>query len=513
MNEDTMSAVLQQTPEAPSLTSREEAATGIRDAIRHRVLNRNVSDRLTSTAVRVLDQGSLTAALTLTVISAFLRQNDNSLSSLLGRKISFRAVLLEICLLGGWRVMFWAMSLYQPRLISGIGSLLWRVPLTIVPCAALLIPVFVWRMPGLQLAHSCMVFWFVGTTLMLSVRATFFSYEELVRPRFRKPRSVVICGTGMRARGLAVELSEHPEFRYQVLGFVDSMQHAACAGIAPLLGPVAALESLLMRLPVDEVIVALPVKSHFSDVEHIVNICGRAGVQLQYSLDLFTTEIAKNRTLERAADSRVVLEMVNRDHRMFLKDFLDRGAALIGLLLLAPVMLCVAAAIKFSSRGPIFFVQHRYGLNKRQFGMIKFRSMVTDAEARLKAIEHLNETGGPMFKLKNDPRITGIGRLIRRTSLDELPQLINVLRGEMSLVGPRPLPQRDVEHFSEAWLMRRFSVKPGITGLWQVSGRSSTDFDSAIKLDLRYIDRWSLAMDARILLRTLTAVVRGSGAY
>ena len=152
-------------------------------------------------------------------------------------------------------------------------------------------------------------------------------------------------------------------------------------------------------------------------------------------------------------------------------------------------------------------------MNKRRFGMIKFRSMVINAEAQLASLEHLNETSGPTFKMKRDPRVTRVGAFLRSTSLDELPQLINVVKGEMSLIGPRPLPMRDVQRFSEPWLMRRFSVKPGITGLWQVSGRSNTDFDDAIQLDLRYIDRWSPLLDLKILLQTLGAVVRRSGAY
>ena len=172
-----------------------------------------------------------------------------------------------------------------------------------------------------------------------------------------------------------------------------------------------------------------------------------------------------------------------------------------------------AIGIKMGSKGPVFFVQRRFGLGKRMFGMIKFRSMVVDAEARQSDIEHMNENSGPIFKIRRDPRITRFGSILRRTSLDELPQLINVLLGDMSLVGPRPLPLRDVQLFSEPWLMRRFSVKPGITGLWQVSGRSNTDFSQAIKLDLRYIDHWSLLMDMEILLRTFSAVFRGDGAY
>ena len=172
----------------------------------------------------------------------------------------------------------------------------------------------------------------------------------------------------------------------------------------------------------------------------------------------------------------------------------------------------VALAVKLTSPGPVLFKQPRYGYNRRRFPMYKFRTMVKDAEQRLKELEHLNEAAGPVFKIKKDPRLTSIGGFLRSTSIDELPQLFNVLLGHMSLVGPRPLPVRDVSRFSEATLMRRFSVLPGMTGLWQVSGRSSLGFNDWIALDLKYIDNWSLLEDLRILLITVPVVLRGRGA-
>jgi exopolysaccharide biosynthesis polyprenyl glycosylphosphotransferase len=473
-----------------------------------------VSQQFAGPLLRLLDQLALTAALFFTVLSYYLKQpNDGGITGFLTLRVSMRNLLIELVLLAAWRLVFWMMGLYHLRLIRGISSFLWRVPLTVIPCTAVLIPVLMSGHSDRELMRSCMLFWFTGTTFMLSSRAALFTWDEQVRPMLRRRRSVIICGTGLRARALAFELATHPDFRYQLLGFIDSAPQSACDRMAPLLGAVDEMESVLMRLPVDEVMIALPVKSHFETIEEIVAICGRAGVQTQYSLDIFTTDIAKTRKLENIDGNRVVLQMVNQDHRLYLKGFVDRAIAGLGLFLLSPLLLAVAIAIKLTSNGPIFFVQQRFGLNKRKFGMIKFRSMVVDAEARQAALEHLNEVQGPTFKIKADPRITGIGKFIRRTSIDELPQLFNVLRGDMSLVGPRPLPTRDVERFSEAWLMRRFSVKPGITGLWQVSGRSNTDFDNAIKLDLRYIDKWSLALDFKILARTLSAVVRGSGAY
>jgi lipopolysaccharide/colanic/teichoic acid biosynthesis glycosyltransferase len=195
-----------------------------------------------------------------------------------------------------------------------------------------------------------------------------------------------------------------------------------------------------------------------------------------------------------------------------LKRAIDVVGAVVLLIVLAPVMLGIVLAIKLTTRGPALFAHERYGYMKRRFQMYKFRTMVNGAEQLQSALEQYNEASGPAFKISNDPRITRVGRFLRRTSLDQLPQLWHVLRGEMSLVGPRPLPTRDVRRFTEPWLMRRFSMRPGLTCLWQISGRTTLSFQRWIELDLEYIDRWSLPLDVWILLRTIPAVIRGTGA-
>ena len=182
------------------------------------------------------------------------------------------------------------------------------------------------------------------------------------------------------------------------------------------------------------------------------------------------------------------------------------------LVLLAPVFLIVAILIKLEMSGPVFFVQDRVGLNKRRFRMYKFRTMIGDAEKRQSELESLNEADGPVFKIKNDPRVTRLGKFLRKASIDELPQLLNVLMGDMSLVGPRPLPMRDYHGFDQDWVRRRFSVRPGITCLWQVNGRSSVSFKEWMELDLHYIDHWSFWLDVKLLAKTIPAVVRGTGA-
>jgi len=267
-----------------------------------------------------------------------------------------------------------------------------------------------------------------------------------------------------------------------------------------------------MKNVIDEVVIALPVKTQYVAIERTIAICKRMGVQVLYCENLFETPRSGRCHREPFDDQKVTLKMVPDDYRHRIKRSFDALGALIGLILCAPLFLIVAILIKATSKGPVLFRQERYGLGRRTFCIYKFRTMVENAEAAQAALEHMNENAGPVFKIFKDPRITKLGALLRRTSIDELPQLLNVLKGEMSLVGPRPLNLRDVGKFSEAWLMRRFSVKPGLTCLWQIGGRSNVSFDRWMELDLHYIDHWSLEMDLRILVKTIPAVLRGTGA-
>jgi exopolysaccharide biosynthesis polyprenyl glycosylphosphotransferase len=201
------------------------------------------------------------------------------------------------------------------------------------------------------------------------------------------------------------------------------------------------------------------------------------------------------------------------DWHLATKRLIDLVAGVLLLVALSPLLLLVALLIKLDSTGPVFFCQERVGLNRRRFQLFKFRTMYDGSHRQQASFERLNEAAGPVFKIKRDPRVTRIGLFLRRFSIDELPQLLNVIRGEMSLVGPRPLPVRDVERIDSLWQRRRFSVKPGLTCLWQVNGRSDLNFDRWVRMDLEYIDHWSLELDFRILLKTIPAVLKGSGAY
>jgi exopolysaccharide biosynthesis polyprenyl glycosylphosphotransferase len=198
--------------------------------------------------------------------------------------------------------------------------------------------------------------------------------------------------------------------------------------------------------------------------------------------------------------------------QIFTKRTVDLVLSLALLVLLSPLLTAVAIAIKMTSSGPLLFRQKRVGINKRQFTMYKFRTMVPNAEKLQEMLLPQNEMSGPAFKIKNDPRVTRIGSILRKASIDELPQLLNVLKGDMSLVGPRAMSVRDYQFFDQDWQRRRFSVRPGITCLWQVKGRNNVPFEQWMEMDMQYIDKWSLWLDFKILARTIPAVIRGTGA-
>jgi len=261
------------------------------------------------------------------------------------------------------------------------------------------------------------------------------------------------------------------------------------------------------------VVITLPMKSLYDEASTIARLCEGQGILVRYLSNPFNLNFARSRADHFEGDTIITLTTGRmRGVSLIFKRALDVVASFAGILLLTPLFLIVGLWIKFTSPGPVFFFQERVGLSKRRFRLYKFRTMVADAEEKMAEIEHLNEVSGPVFKIKNDPRITPIGRILRKTSIDELPQLFNVLKGDMSLVGPRPLPVRDYKGFDEDWHRRRFSVRPGITCLWQVNGRSNTSFDDWMKLDMEYIDNFSLGLDFKILAKTIPAVIRGSGA-
>lgn len=331
------------------------------------------------------------------------------------------------------------------------------------------------------------------------------------RRRGLNQRFVLIAGVGPRGQQMADMFEQHQELGYKLLGFVDDVSQPHLRD--QLLGSLDEIDRILATRVVDEIIITLPVKSYYQQIAKIVSLAEDQGIMVRMHSDLFDRRLARSVAEQFDGVPVLTLYMSPRtDWKMNIKRGIDVLGAATMLILLAPVLAVIALLVRLTSRGPAIFAQDRVGFNKRRFRMYKFRTMVIDAEQRMAEIEHLNEAAGPVFKIKKDPRLTPIGKFLRKTSLDELPQFYNVLRGDLSLVGPRPLSVRDFERFDEFWFNRRFSVRPGITCIWQVSGRSNTTFEQWIQQDLDYIDNWSLALDFKILWKTIPAVLRGDGA-
>lgn len=325
---------------------------------------------------------------------------------------------------------------------------------------------------------------------------------------------VIIIGTGERAKELSEALRKQTEWGIKILGHLDPDATRVGQQIldAPVIGTIEDISTCLKNMVVDEIIIAIP-RSMLEDVELIAYACEEEGIKLRFMADIFNLDVARIGLTLVNSIPLLNLEPVAQDEiRLIVKRCIDLALVLLSMPIVLPIMAIIAIAIKYDSPGPVLFKQERVGLKKRVFPMLKFRSMVEDAEKELKNIEHLNEAEGPIFKIQDDPRITRVGRFIRKTSLDELPQLFNVLYGEMSLVGPRPMSLRDVNLFDKGIQRKRFSVKPGLTCLWQISGRSDLPFYKWLELDLKYIENWSLFLDLKILIKTIPVVLKGSGA-
>lgn len=359
--------------------------------------------------------------------------------------------------------------------------------------------------------------WLAATLLTLGGRVVLRSALAFLRRAGRNLRFVLVVGSGPRTRRVVERLEARPELGYRIIGYIDDGHNGngstSLSGVENL-GNLKDLPNILARRVVDEVVVGLPIKSFYNETAAVIHWCEEQGIQARVPVDFFNFKLASPHmdVFEGVPILALAPHRIHGWHAV-VKRTLDFVISLLLLALLAPLFLVVASLIKRDSPGPVFFVQRRAGLNKRPFGLIKFRTMVQDSETTLSRLLHLNEASGPVFKIRNDPRVTKIGRVLRRLSIDELPQLLNVLNGEMSLVGPRPLPLRDVEGFTADWQRRRFSVRPGITGLWQISGRSSIPFERWMEMDMAYIDNCSLWLDLKILLQTLPVVLRGNGAY
>ena len=368
-----------------------------------------------------------------------------------------------------------------------------------------------------ELSYSRLIFLYAAVFVILFLgisRAAILVLRGYLRARGVAVQRVVLVGAGDVGRMVIRNIAARPSLGYRLIGFLDDNPTKSFTDIGRFkaLGPLDNFELVLAAYPVDDAIICLPWQSHRT-VARLLNQCEQAGVKAHIVPDLF--QLTKNQmTVE---DLNGVPLISTRDVsiaglNLIFKRILDLAIVSIGSILALPVGLLIALAIRLNSPGPIIYRQTRIGKNGKPFAIYKFRSMVADAEERREEIAALNEATGPLFKVREDPRCTPVGRFLRRFSLDELPQLINVLRGEMSFIGPRPNLPEEVEQYKE-WHKKRLSVSPGMTGLWQVSGRSDLTFDEMVLLDIYYAENWSLGMDLGILLMTGPRVLFAKGAY
>jgi exopolysaccharide biosynthesis polyprenyl glycosylphosphotransferase len=348
---------------------------------------------------------------------------------------------------------------------------------------------------------------------MLLFRLTAGRVRQTIRRDFATPRYVMVVGTGERAIGIARALEEAKAQGVRLAGFftdsTDCSHEIALESIYKVYA-LSEIESILSQYVVDEIVFAVDSGS-LGDLEKVFLLCDQEGVRTHVAVDFFPHVNSKISLVLLGDIPLLTFTATPHDEiRLLIKRATDVAIAAASLVVLAPFMAIVAILIKITSPGPVLFRQVRCGLNGRQFLLYKFRSMCQDAEERKASVAHLN-TRATAFKIPGDPRVTPLGRCLRKFSIDEWPQLWNVLRGDMSLVGPRPAIPTEVRVY-EVWQRRRLRMRPGITSLWAVSGRDEVDFETWMKLDMQYIDSWSLALDWKILLYTIPRTLTGRGA-
>ncbi len=439
-----------------------------------------------------------------------------SLSRFLSIRVKIGNFVVLTAILLVWHLVFSIFGFYQSKRLSSPGSLAMDAAKATTLAAIALAVIGRLFQVTMITPRFALMFWFLSSVCIITARITVRYMLRQIRSHGHNLRHVLILGTNPRAVEFARRIESKPELGYRVLGFVDDEwagQPEFLKSGYRLVSDFEGLSEFLRRNVIDEVAIYLPLRSFYEHASQVAAMCEQHGIMVRFTSDIFNLKIARPRAAELDGDAHITAYSGSHDGwPMLMKRALDITVSGVLLILLAPLFAIVALLIKLESEGPVMFRQERIGLNKRRFLIYKFRTMVPNAEKMLAELEKLNEVSGPVFKIKNDPRRTRLGGFLRRTSIDELPQLLNVLNGDMSLVGPRPLPVRDYEGFSEDWQRRRFSIRPGITCLWQVNGRSGISFEKWMELDLQYMDEWSFWLDLKILARTVPAVLKGSGA-
>jgi exopolysaccharide biosynthesis polyprenyl glycosylphosphotransferase len=464
----------------------------------------------------LLDPSLLTLSFLVAAIRIWQLTGFTSFAAFFSMRIKLSNLVVFLSLFYCWHLIFSVFGLYgSRRLADRKEEAVVVLKATSAGALALGFLAAFFRVRMITPALIAM-FWIVGTLTIILARLVLREFLKRARIHGRNLRHLLIVGTNARALEFASAIESRPELGYHLIGFADQPwigNREFQKNGKSIVSDLEHFPAFLRECVIDEVAIALPMKSFYSEAAQIVAQCQEQGVIVRVLANLFETRKRwVNNSHIGGMDIATFSPHSSEGWPMVCKRLLDICVSAVLLVLLAPIFLLVAFLIKLDGSGPVFFVQDRVGLNKRRFRMCKFRTMAGDAEKRQSELESLNEADGPVFKIKDDPRITRLGRYLRKASVDELPQLLNVLKGDMSLVGPRPLPLRDYQGFEQDWVRRRFSVRPGITCLWQVNGRSSLSFKEWMELDLHYIDHWSFWLDVKLIAKTIPAVWKGVGA-
>jgi exopolysaccharide biosynthesis polyprenyl glycosylphosphotransferase len=364
-------------------------------------------------------------------------------------------------------------------------------------------------------SRDLLAYSFVSATIFLCAhKAILLSGFHHLRKNDYNTRNLLIAGANRRAFQFISLVEKNVEWGMKIIGVVDSHKESVGSQLngKTIIGTFDDIPSILHQKAVDEVVFIVP-RLWLDRIKDVITFCETEGVSTSVSLDLFDLKIAKSRQIDLHGFPMVVFETTSSDFwHLSIKRTFDILISLLGLMILFVPLLFVGVMIKISSKGPVLFAQKRKGLHGREFTMYKFRTMVCDAEEKLEHVKSLNQMNGPAFKMDKDPRVTPLGKILRKFSIDEFPQLWNVLIGDMSIIGPRPPLISEVD-FYESWQRRRLSMRPGLTCLWQINGRNKiVDFHTWAELDLKYIDNWSLMVDLKIFLKTIPVVLFGIGA-
>lgn len=465
------------------------------------------------TFFKLSDVGILIIALFLTSLFSTQYINQITLRQFFTLRIKLANLIGFLFMILAWHLLFKNFHLYcSQRLGNKLNECKNILKATTIGTVIFIFAGLLFKIKAFSPLYS-LVFWLTSTILTILFRSVLRYSLKKIRLYGRNLRFVLIVGTNQRAYNYANMLEEKKELGYRLLGYIDKNINLPYERIK-LLGSLEDFPAILKNNVIDEVVIALPIKSFYEEIQKIVRKVEEHGIIIRYLSNLFDTKIAQSK-VEKFEDFTVLTIAsgpLKFSFQYMIKGAIDILLSIALIIITSPLILFVSIAIKLTSSGPIFFTQERVGYNKRVFRLYKFRTMGVGTERMQAELEYMNEMDGPAFKIKDDPRVTKFGKWLRKTSIDELPQLLNVLKSEMSLVGPRPLPVRDYNGFSKDWQLRRFSVLPGITCTWQIKGRNDISFEDWMKLDMEYIDHWKLSNDLKILFETLPAVIRRNGA-